>query len=380
MKFAKLIRRNLFRNKMRAFLTLALMAAIFFFVALLLSILENFEMFSDAGATTNRLGVQSAVGLAESLPLAHEAKIRAIPGVVDVAKLQWFGGYYKEQSNFFANFAIDHDRMATVYDDYVMPDDQRQAFINDRQGAVVGPELMKRFGWKIGQRITLTGAIFPFNPELNIRAVYTHPIDSSSLFFHNDYFQQSMANFNRTGMYWLKVRDRNQMDAISRQIDDMFKNSDAPTETYTEKEFQLQFMAMMGNIKLLFTAISVCSMFMVVLLAGITMSMSARERVTEIAVLKAIGYPARLLLALMLTEFALLTMVGAAIGVFGGKLLMSTLPITAMTAGFLVNFDFYPKVIVICLAASALVGLIAGGWPALRAANMSVVNGLRRVV
>jgi len=300
MKFSKLILRNVFRNKLRAALTVLLMAAIFFFVATLLSILENFTLFSDAGKGQNRLAVQSAISLANVLPVAHEAKIRQIPGIIDVCEMQWFGAYYKEPKNFFANFAVDHRHMPAVFDDYATSPAEFEAFAKDRQGAIVGPELMKRFGWKIGDRITLKSTIFPFNPELNIRAVYNHPIDTSSLMFHMDYFQEAMGNNGLVGMFWVKVKDAKNMNPISKQIDDMFRNSTDPTETFTEKEFQLNFLSMMGDIKLLFHSISLCAIFMVILLAAIAMSMSARERVTEIAVLKAIGFGRRLVLALML--------------------------------------------------------------------------------
>src|SRR5947209_18403234 len=138
-----------------------------------------------------------------------------------------------------------------------------------------------------------------------------------------EYFQEAIGNPGQLELFWVKVRDAKQMAAMSQQIDAMFKNSDYPTETFTEKEFQQNFTSMMGNVKLLFTAVSTCAIFMVVLLAAITMSMSARERVTEIAVLKAIGFEQRLVLAIMLTEFILLTIIGGAAGSFGAHYLYS---------------------------------------------------------
>ncbi len=381
MRFSKLILRNLFRNKLRAALTVLLIAAIFFFVATLLSILALFDTYAEAGEGKNRLAVQSAISLANPLPFAHEAKIKAVPGVVETCKLQWFGGYYKEPKNFFGNFAVDHDKMAAVFDDYKIAPAQMAAFQADRQGAVVGSELMKRFGWKIGDRITLTSTIFPFNPELNIRGVYAHDLDTSSLFFRTDYMQEAIPDFRgMTGNYWLKVKDASLMDDVSRQIDAMFKNSEFPTETFTEKEFQLNFMAMMGNIKLLFTSVSTCAVFMVILLAAITMSMTARERVTEIAVLKAIGFERGLILTLMLVEFVALTLVGGAVGAFGARIVFTFVDMAKATQGWLVGFSVPWPTIAICIAASALVGLISGGWSAMRSANMSVVDGLRRVV
>lgn len=380
MKFAKLIRRNLFRNKVRAILTMMLLAVIFFFVATLLAILENFDNFSQAGEGSNRLVVQSAISLANLLPYAHEQKIRQLPGVIDTAKLQWIGAYYKDKRNFFANFALDADKLATVFDDYKVDPKQRADFLADRRGALVGVDLMKRYGWKIGDRITLTRQIFPFDPELTIRGTYTHPVNTSALYFHMEYFQEAVGNPGQVGTFWLKLKDPKQMTATSQAIDAMFKNSDFPTETFTEKEFQQNFLSMMGNVKLLFTAVSSCAIFMVVLLAALTMSMSARERVTEIAVLKAIGFEQRLVLGIMLTEFILLTVIGGAAGSFGAHYLYSVVDMGKVTQGFLQNFGVHARTLAICMGTSAVVGLVAGGLPALRASNLRVVDGLRRVV
>jgi putative ABC transport system permease protein len=381
MKFIKLIRRNLFRNKLRTILTLTLMGAIFFFVSTLLSILENFEAASNSGEGQNRLGVQSAISLANPLPLSYESKIKTLPGIVDIAKLQWVGAYYKEPKNFFANFAVDHDKMETVWDDYAVPKDQMEAFKADRTGALVGPELLKRYNWKIGDRVTLIGQIFPFNPEVTIRGVYKHKFDTSSFFFHYDYFYESTKDLtgSTVGTFWVRVKDPAQMASISQQIDDMFKNSDYPTETFTEKEFQQQFMAMIGDIKLLFTAVSICSIFMVVLLAAITMSMTARERVTEVAVMKAIGFPSGTVLTLMLIEFVTLGLIGGALGTYGAKVIYNFVNMTEVTQGFLVAFGVNGETIAKCLGAAVIVGFLAGGLPALRSAKLSVVDGLRKV-
>jgi putative ABC transport system permease protein len=182
-----------------------------------------------------------------------------------------------------------------------------------------------------------------------------------------------------TNMYWVKVKDPGQMAAISQRIDDMFRNSEYPTETFTEKEFQHQFMAMIGNIKLLFTVVSLCAVFMVVLLAAITMSMAARERVTEVAVLKAIGFSRNMILALMLIEFVTLGLIGGALGTFGAKLVYKAVNMTEVTQGFLVNFGVNTETAATCLAVAIIVGFLAGGLPALRSARLSVVDGLRKV-
>jgi putative ABC transport system permease protein len=378
MKFAKLVRRNLFRSKLRSLLMIALMGAIFFLVATLIQILAAFESLNVAGAG-DRIVVQSAFSLATMLPYAHEQKIRQVPGVVDVAKSQWLGGYYKERRNTFAILSIDADKVKNVFPEYKLDDAENAAFVRDRQGAMAGEDLMKRFGWKIGDRITLHREIFPFDPEVTIRAVGHHPVQGSVVFVHQDYLNETLK-WNRVGTFWVKVADPNQMAAISQQIDAAFKNSEDPTETFTEKEFNRQFVNMMGNIKLLFSSISLCSIFMTVLLAAITMSMAARERVTEVAVLKAIGFGRRLILGLMLTEFVITTLVGFAVGVGGAALLYANVDVAKYTMGYLPNFRVAPATAAICAAAALAVGLVAGGLPSMKSANLSVVDGLRKVV
>lgn len=378
MKYAKLIRRNLFRNKLRSFLMILLMGVIFFLVASLIQILSAFENL-DTGGTGDRIVVQSAFSLATMLPYAHEQKIRQVPGVVDVAKSQWLGGYYKERRNTFAILTVDADKFAKVFPEYKINDAENAAFVRDRQGAIAGADLMERFHWKIGDRVTLHREIFPFDPEVTIRAVGHHPVQGSVLFLHQEYFNEAVK-WNRVGTFWVKVADQNQMAAISQQIDAGFKNSEDPTETFTEKEFNRQFVNMMGNIKLLFGTISLCSIFMIVLLAAITMSMAARERVTEVAVLKAIGFGRRLILGLMLTEFVLTTLMGWAVGVGGAALLYRSTDMAKWTMGFLPNFRLAPSNAAICGVAAILVGLIAGGLPSMKSANLSVVDGLRKVV
>jgi len=222
MKYFKLIRRNLFRNKLRTVLTLGLMFFIFILVSTLLAIQYNFDQYSDAGEGTNRLATQSAVSLATPLPYAMEQKIRQIPGVADVCKVQWIGAYYKYPRDFFANFAIDHDHMAAVFEDYRVDPKEFAAFQKDRQGALVGTELMKRFKWKIGQRITLKRKIFPYDAELVIRGVYHHPVNTSAVYYHMDYHNHMVGDYSMTGNFWVKVKDPKQMSSVSQQIDALY--------------------------------------------------------------------------------------------------------------------------------------------------------------
>jgi putative ABC transport system permease protein len=378
MKYLKLIRRNLFRNRLRAVLTIALLAIIFAFVTVLMGILHSYTSVSAEGL--NRLVAQSAISVTNRLPFAYEQKIRQLPGVADTCKEQWIGDYYKDKRNYFTNYAIDADRFASVFDDYKVDPKQMDDWRRDRRGALVGRELMQRFQWKVGQRITLTHFIYPYDAELTIRGIVDHPVNRSSLYYHMDYHNESMHGISESGLIWIKVKDGKQASAISQQIDAMFHNSDNPTETYTEKDYQASLVSWMGNIQLLFSAISGAAILMVVMLAGITMSMAARERVGEIAVLKAIGFTKPLVMTIMLTEFVLLALLGGMCGTFAAKAAFSVADMTKLTSGAVKGFAITGDIVGTCVLIAAGIGLIAGGLPALRASNLSVVDGLRRVV
>lgn len=378
MSLWKLIFRNLFRNRLRTALTALLLATNFFFVAMLMGILHSFTAVSDAGL--NRLVVQNATAITNKLPLSYEEKLRKIPGVVAICKQQWIGNYYQDKRNYFPNFAVDAASFENVFDDYRVDPAQLAAWKADRRGALVGRELMQRFGWRLGQRITLQRNIYPFDAELTIRGIVDHPVQQSSLFFHFDYFIESMPRVSAVGTYWLKVGRRAFTAPVSEQIDAMFHNSDFPTETYSEKEYQAGQVAWLGNVTLLFTALSGCAVAMVVILAAITMSMSARERTGEIAVLKAIGFPAPLVLATLLAEFALLTTIGGGLGIAAAKETFNVIDMTKLSAGAVKGFAITPALFAACALAAAATGLLAGGLPALRATRLTVVDGLRRIV
>lgn len=379
MRFWKLIARNLFRNPLRATLTMLLLATIFFFVAVMMGILHGFTAVTDAGL--NRLVVENAINITNKLPIADERTLRQLPGVVDVCKQQWIGNYYRDKRNAFSNFAVDHDHFATVFDDYKVDLQQLEDWKADRRGALVGRELMQRFGWKLGQRITLIHNIYPYDAELTVRGIVDHPVGGTALFFHWDYHEESAPKRSQAvGTFWIKVKDRSMMVPLSQQIDAIFKNSESPTETYTEKDYQASQVALIGNVAFLFNALSACAIVMVIMLATITMSMSARERVTEIAVLQAIGFAKPLVLTLMLSEFMLLTLLGGICGALAAKAIFSVADMTKLTEGAVKGFAITGPLIGICALISAAVGLIAGGFPALWASNRSVVDGLRRIV
>ena len=377
MKFAKLIRRNLFRNKLRSILTLVLMAAIFFFVATLLSILENFEAASNAGEGQNRLSVQSAISLANPLPLSHEAKIATVPGIVDIAKLQWLGAYYKEPKNFFANFAVDPAKLRVMLPELKMPDDQWQAFINDRQGAIVGRKLVMLHGFRPGQRITLKSPIYNQSVEFIIRGVCTGG-DEKTLYFHHDYINELLPAWAKDQVSTFNILANSPEDVprVAQAIDQIFANTDAPTKTESEREFALSFQAMMGGVKQFLYGIMAAITFSLLLVMGNTMAISVRERTKEVGTLKAIGFQRGTITILFLGEALLVACIGAAIGIGAASLIFRVFDLSLIIPNFI---SFVPTIQTLSVAfvLSLLVGVISVAYSAYRVSGLTIAEALR---
>jgi hypothetical protein len=194
---------------------------------------------------------------------------------------------------------------------------QLDAFIKEKTSCIVGIKTMERFGWKIGDRITLQGTIWDCSPELIIRGVYREGIDETNLFFHHDYFDDLLGGLNLVGTFWIKVANAEAVQSVIDRIDATFRNTDAETKTETERAFQLGFISMFGNIKMLIGSICTVVVFTMILVTASTMSMAIRERMREIAVLKAIGFNTRHVFGLILAESFGLAMVGGLIGCGG---------------------------------------------------------------
>jgi putative ABC transport system permease protein len=266
-----------------------------------------------------------------------------------------------------------------------LPENEKQAFIADRTGALVGDNLAERFGWKVGDKIHLTGALFEFDPELTVRAIYgAGSDDGSSLFFHWEYFNEGLKkigleNTDFTGTYSIRVRTPEAASAVAARVDELFRNSTAPTKTETEKAFVLGFLTMMGNVRLLITGISSVVIFTIVLVASNTMAMSIRERVREIGIMKALGFRKAHILSLLVGESVLLALTGALAGSVGAKALFSRVKMSSFTAGFVQRFDVTAGTVMLCAGIGLFVGVVAAGVPAWQAARRRVVDALREV-
>ncbi len=329
MHLLRLIWKNALRNRRRTALTISSIAVCIFLISTLQAVLANIYRVGQArGDAHLRVIVHRATGITQPLPISYRAKIATVRGVKAVIGTQWFGGQYIDASNFFANFAVNTDQFEQVYDDYVIPPGELAAWKRDRTAALVGEKLMETYHWKLGQRITLKGTIFPsFNPELTIRAVYRDPQDPSqerALYFHYAYLNEAMqrviGGLDTIGAFAVKVDSTRDVQPVQEAIDAMFRNSAFETKTDTEQAFALGFVSMLGNVRFLLMAISAAVIFTILFVVGNTMAMSIRERTGEVAVLKTLGFRRRAILLLLAGESVSIALLGGVLGAVGAKL------------------------------------------------------------
>lgn len=378
MKFVRLIWVNLKRNKRRTILTVMSVAVALFLFTTLRSVVTALNAVSEVGSES-RLVVSSAMGITFPLPQSYYERLRAQDGVESVTWANWFGGVYVDPSNFFAQFAVDAETYLPMYPEIQVPADQREAFLAERTGALVGSGLMERFGWTMGQSVTLQGTILPGDWEFTIRAVYEPdpPSYGDQLFlFHYDYLYEGSNQQMSPGWYALQLANPNAAPAVIDRIDRTFENSTAPTKTETERAFQTGFVTMWGNIGFLVQAIGTAVFFAILLVSANTMMMAGRERIGENAVLKTLGFPDGILFMLVLVEAVTITLFGGALGVFGAQAMFGPQnPMTTFIPGFMVE----SSTVVLGLSIAFVLGLVSGFVPAFQAMRLSVVQSLRRV-
>ncbi len=322
MKLLRLIWRNASRNPRRTVLTILSITVSIFLVSTLQAILHQLDSIGEGSDSSHlRLVTRHAVSLGHELPIAHKAKIAALPGVKYVASFTWFGGIYRSPENFFANFAVDVEDFEKLVDEFTIPPDQLEAWKTERSAALVGRKLMEQYGWTLGDRVTLQGTIYPADMEFIIRAVYTAPrdIDERAFYFHWDYFDEALGRRGRAGTFSVKVDSPGDVPRLMDAIDRLFRNTDAETKTETEQAFNLSFVSMLGNVKLLLNVISAAVVFSIMLVAANTMAMSIRERTGEVAVLKTLGFRRNRILLLLVGESVAIALLGGLLGSVGAK-------------------------------------------------------------
>jgi putative ABC transport system permease protein len=377
-----IVRANLRRRLRRTILTvLGLAVAIFLFVTLR-TFLRTLQTVGDVGSES-RLITSNKLGIVFPLPLAYRARLTSQEGVHTVSYATWFGAIYQDPRNFFANFAIDAESYLALYPEIVVSDAQRQAWLADRTGALVGSRLMEQFGWSVGQTVTLTGTIFPGEHTFNIRGAYEagmRGFDERSFLFHHRYFDE-IARISGgdgvAGWYVLGVSDPERAPAIAQSIDASYENSAAPTRTQTEKAFNLAFVGLYGNIGFFLNAIGLAVVFAILMVSANTMAMSARERFSEVAVLKTLGFTDTDVLRLVLTEAAVVAGLGLVLGL-GGALLVFNLGSFDL-GGFIPGLVVTPQIALVAAGIALLIALASGAVPAWQSARLKVVDALRYV-
>jgi len=381
MTLTRFVTKNAFRNKRRSILTVLSIAFSLLLLTLMMTIWRGFYLDQGSAESAERLVVRHRVSLTFWLPSFYREKIRAIPGVVAVVPMSWFGGIYKDQKpeNFFAQFATDPEEFFKVYRDFQMPVDQVTAWQRDRQGVIVEDTLAKKYGWKLGDRIVLQGTIYPLNPELNIRGIYHVQPESKSVYFHTKYLEESVGFFKgQAGTFTVFAAKPSDVSQITSTIDDMFRNSPQPTKAESEKAFGLEFVAMMGNVKAFILWICSAVLFATLLVSANTMAMSIRERTREVAVLKTLGFTRRNVLGLFVSEAVALSLAGGVIGVGLGWLLVYGLTHSPQF------FSFFPLKVTPAIWAAAmltagLVGMLSAALPSYHASRVDIVDGLRHI-
>lgn len=379
---ATLIGANLRRRLRRTILTvLGLGVALFLFVTLQ-TVLRTLQTLGDVGSES-RLVVSSKLGIVFPLPMAYEGRIAGLEGVHTVSHASWFGGVYQDPQNFFASFAVEPESYFELYPEIVASQADREAFLADRTGALVGVRLMERFGWQVGQSVVLQGTIYPGDHRFTVRGVYEagrKGFDESSFLFHHRYLEEigrAQGQEGLTGWYVLGVSDPNQAPTIASTIDGFYENSASPTRSQTEKAFNLSFVGLYGNIGFFLNAIGLAVVFAILLVAANTMAMSARERFSEIAVLKTLGFTDGGVARLVVAESLTISLLGLAVGLGGAFVVFNVMEFDA--GGFVPGLSVTPRTTAIAASIALIIAAASGFVPAWQSARLRVVDALRYV-
>jgi putative ABC transport system permease protein len=379
----QLLLRNAFRHKLRALLTVFGVAVAVLAFGLLRTVVDAWYAGVSAAAA-NRLVIRNAISLTFFLPIAYMEKIRAIDGIQAVSHMTWFGGIYIDRKNFFANFAVEGNSFLGLYREFILADDQKDAFIKDRNGCVVGRGLARRFGWKVGDRITLQGTIFSGEWPMTVRAIYSgrdRTVDENQLFFHWEYLNErlkaaSHRRANQAGIFIIEITDPDSASALAGAVDAVFKNSLAETLTETERAFQLSFVSMSEAILMAIRLVSFLIIGIIMAVAANTMIMSVRERMPEFAVFKTIGYGAGRLGVLILGESLVICAAGGALGMAG------TFPALRILARYVSNvfpvLDVTAATLAYDVLAVVAVALVAAAFPIRKVLTVRIVEALGR--
>ena len=378
MKFLPLMLKNTLRNKRRTVLTVLSIAVSLFLIVTLQTLLTSLENPDMTPESAMRVVTRHKVSLANVMPIAYRDRIGQVPGVEQVMASQWFGGVYKDPANFFANFAVEHETFFDVYPDVEVSAQTKEKFQSERTTSLVGVNLAERFGFRVGDRVTLEGTIFPFDVETVVAGFVTGANSENTFYFRWDYFDELMDRAGVAGTFTIRASGADVIPAVIETIDTTFDNTNAPTKSESEESFILGFMEMWGNIRALIVSISTVVLFTIVLVAANTMAMSIRERTREIAILKTIGFSPGRILRLIVGESVIVAVGGGLVGALGARYVYGAIDFNTLTLGFIPQFNVRWDTIGLALAIAFTVGLISTLVPAYSASRLAIVDAVRR--
>jgi putative ABC transport system permease protein len=385
MKYLYLVWKNLWRRKLRTLFTLLSILVSFTTFGVLSAVNMAFTSGVDV-AGADRLVTNHKVSIIQPLPVTYLGQIKATPGVETVGYANWFGGIYQDPKNFFGQMAVDHTTFLDLYPEYRLPEEQKKAWMADRSGAIIGRTLADRFGFKVGDRIPIQPTIYrkPDGSgmwEFTVSGIYDgaeKATDTSSMYFRWDYLNEGMGGrLGRVSWYVLRISDPAKADEVARHIDGLFANSPAETKTQTEKAFAQSFADQVGNVGAIVRAVLVAVFFTMLLVAGNTMAQAVRERTSELAVLKTLGFSRGLVLGLVLAESCVIAVIGGLLGLLFALLMIPALG--KALRSFLPVFFLPPRDLLIGVALIFVFGIVAGLLPAAQAMRLRIVDALRRV-
>ena len=378
LKYLPFAFKNILRNRRRTILTVLSVTVSLFLLGVLLAVYSAFYARETSDVQALRLVTRNKVSLAMVLPEYYGDRIRQIDGVEEVGIANWFGGTYIDNrpEHMFARFAVDPERIFRVRTELTVPPDQMQAFLNDRQGLAVGSSVARRVGLRLGQRITIKGDIYPVDLELVVRAIFEGLEDNES-YFHWEYLQESLPQSWRgaVGTFFIRVRSIDDVSRVARAVDEQFRNAPQQTKTETESAFVLSFVSQLGNIKMFLLSIAAAVVFTILLVSGNTVAMSVRERISEIGVLKTLGFRSSTLLWLIVGESVVIALAGGLLGTALGYFVTQLMEdmIVAFFDGLVMPLWGVP----LCLFVAFLIGLLSSLIPASLAARTKIADAFR---
>lgn len=386
MKLFKYIWRNATRNRLRSSLTILSVGFSLALMTVLYGYLAMQSVWQKEADQHHRIVVLNVQGFAGKVPISYVDRVRQMDGVEAAVPYAWFGGLYQEETIPFAQFGTDPQQVFQVWDEFSISPEQLKAFQANRRACVIDRRFAEHKGWTIGERIPLRGTFYPVTLELECVGLFDAPQPTESLWFNWTYLDESLKQANNAeasgnaGTIFAKAASASVIPGLCRAIDDRFASSENPTRTQTEGAFAQMFTDMLGNIQAYIRNIGLAVMFSLTLVAANAMAMALRERTTEIAVLKAIGFSKRRVLAMVLGESCFIAAVGGVVGLAVGSLFMEGLHQAVRQFFPLGIRDMAGPWMLLIILIALGIGLASGIVPAVRAARLSVIDGLRRVI